>query len=308
MPIVAPRQMVWEESARERLASLEEGKYGSDPNSRGGLPAQNVATEEGRKGGAIAAQSITAFFPAYNDAVTIGGLVSYTDAVLSRVSGDYEIIVINDASEDNTGEVLEALRAQFPRLKVVNHVRNRGYGGALQAGFAHATKELVFYTDGDGQYDPTEILSLLPHIDGADLVNGFKIRRADALYRVVIGRLYHWTAKLLFGLKVRDVDCDFRLVRRSLIERVHLVSMKGSICCEMIKKLQMVGCRIVEVPVHHYPRISGRSQFFRFSKVAASLAMLLRLWSDIVLAPKLQPLRRWLPFTRRVPLDVQRPE
>src|SRR4029079_12876833 len=144
------------------------------------------------------------------------------------------------------------------------------------------------------------------HIEGADLVNGYKIRRADALYRVVIGRLYHWTAKLLFGLKVRDVDCDFRLVRRSLIERVNLVSMKGSICCEMIKKLQMVGCRIIEVPVHHYPRVSGRSEFFKFSKVALSLAMLLRLWSDIVLAPALRPLLARLPFHRRVPMDAPR--
>lgn len=276
-------RMVWEERARERLASLTPGSCWTD-------------------------QSITAFFPAYNDADTIGGLVAYTDEVLSRVTGDYEIIVVNDASGDDTAAVLESIQPRFPRLKVVTHLRNRGYGGALQSGFAHASKELVFYTDGDGQYDPTEILALLPRIEGADLVNGYKIRRADALYRIVIGRLYHWTAKLLFGLKVRDVDCDFRLIRRSLIERIHLVSMKGSICCEMIKKLQMVGCRIVEVPVHHYPRVSGRSQFFTFSKVALSLAMLLRLWSDIVLAPALRPVLRWLPAQRRVRLGVRPPE
>src|SRR5438445_3858225 len=132
------------------------------------------------------------------------------------------MIEVNGASPDATGAELEKAQARFPRLKVVTHLRNRGYGGALQSGFAHATKELIFYTDGDGQYDPTEILSLLPHLDGADLVNGYKIRRADALYRVVIGRMYHWTAKLLFGLKVRDVDCDFRLVRHSLIEQVNL--------------------------------------------------------------------------------------
>jgi glycosyltransferase involved in cell wall biosynthesis len=299
-------KMVWEERAQERLARLEAGD----------------SIEIGRKGGEVSTSpqrlagpesdscrsrsSVTAFFPAYNDAATIAGLVAYTDRVLSRVAVDYEIIVVNDASEDDTAAVLEAITSRYPRLKVVTHVRNRGYGGALRAGFAHAAKDLIFYTDGDGQYDPTEILSLLPHIDGADLVNGYKIRRADAMYRVVIGRLYHWTAKLLFGLKVRDVDCDFRLVRRSLIEQVNLVSMKGSICCEMIKKLQMVGCRIVEVPVHHYPRVSGRSQFFKFSKVVLSLAMLLRLWSDIVLAPTLQPLRRWLP-RRGVQVD-HRPE
>jgi hypothetical protein len=304
----AAKKMAWEERAQERLAAMEEGS----PGTEGGAPVPvGAADDVGRKGGTVSfvtESSITAFFPAYNDAATIGGLVAYTDAVLSRVTPEYEIIVVNDASADDTGEVLEALKARFPRLKVVTHLRNRGYGGALQSGFAHATKELVFYTDGDGQYDPTEILSLLPGIEGSDLVNGYKIRRSDALYRVVIGRLYHWTAKLLFGLKVRDVDCDFRLVRRSLIEQVNLVSMKGSICCEMIKKLQMAGCRIVEVPVHHYPRVAGRSEFFRFSKVALSLAMLLRLWGDIVVAPALQPLWRRLPFQRRVSVDVRPPE
>ena len=274
-------KMLWEDRARALLASPEPDRCRTE-------------------------HSITAFFPAYNDATTIGGLVEFTDAVLARVTPDYEIVVVNDASPDDLANVLAELCDRFPRLKVVTHLRNRGYGGALQSGFAHATKELIFYTDGDGQYDPTEIVSLLPHIDGADLVNGYKIRRADALYRVVIGRLYHWTAKLLFGLKVRDVDCDFRLVRRSLIQRISLVSMKGSICCEMIKKLQMAGCRIVEVPVHHYPRVSGRSQFFQFSKVALSLAMLLRLWGDIVLAPALRPLRARLPFHRRVPVDAPR--
>jgi hypothetical protein len=266
--------MPWEDRARERLTGLEAESCKSN-------------------------QSISVFFPAYNDAATIGGLVSYTDSVLARIATDYEIIVVNDASPDNTAEVLEALRPRFPRLKVVTHLRNRGYGGALRSGFAHATKDLIFYTDGDGQYDPTEIVSLLPQIEGADLVNGFKIRRSDALYRIVIGRMYHWTAKLLFGLQVCDVDCDFRLVRRSMIERVNLVSMKGSICCEMIKKLQMEGCRIVEVPVHHYPRVSGRSQFFTFSRVLLSLMMLLRLWHEIVLTPALRPLRARLPLPLR---------
>src|SRR5437660_7100516 len=167
-------KMTWEDRAQARLASRE--------------PEQS-RTE----------YSITAFFPAYNDAATIGGLVAFTDAVLQRVTADYEIVVVNDASPDDLAGVLEPLCAQFPRLKVVTHLRNRGYGGALQSGFAHATKELIFYTDGDGQYDPTEIVSLLPHLEGADLVNGYKLQRADALYRVVIGRLYHYTAKLLFG-------------------------------------------------------------------------------------------------------------
>jgi hypothetical protein len=300
-------KMLWEDRAQQRLAELEGRRGGSEQSPSAFFPTDNDMGMKGGAAGSGPASSITAFFPAYNDAATIGGLVSYTDAVLSHITDDYEILVINDASPDDTAAVLEAIAPRFPRLKVVNHLRNRGYGGALQSGFAHATKDLIFYTDGDGQYDPTEILSLVPHIAGCDLVNGYKIRRSDAMYRVIIGRLYHWTAKLLFALRVRDVDCDFRLARRSMIEQINLVSMKGSICCEMIKKLQMVGCRIVEVPVHHYPRVSGRSQFFRFSKVALSLLMLLRLWSDIVLMPALRPFR---PRTGGSPVsvDAQRPE
>lgn len=275
-----PLKMAWEDRARERLAGREPERCRTP-------------------------HSITAFFPAYHDAATIGGLVAFTDAVLARVTEDYEILVVNDASPDDMAEVLAALGPRFPRLKVITHARNRGYGGALQSGFAHASKELIFYTDGDGQYDPTEILALLPHLEGADLVNGYKLRRADALYRVIIGRLYHWTARLLFRLPVRDVDCDFRLVRHSLMEPIHLVSMNGSICCELIKKLQRSGCRIVEVPVHHYPRVSGRSQFFQFSKVVRSLGMLLRLWGDLIAAPVLSPLARRLRFQRRVRIDVR---
>ena len=132
-----------------------------------------------------------------------------------ELSDDYEVIVVEDGSPDHTGALLDEMATVYPWLKVVHHPRNRGYGGALRSGFAAASKELVFYTDGDAQYDPREMAQLWERMgDGVDLVNGYKISRSDPLHRIIIGRVYHHVVKRLFGLKVRDVDCDFRLMRR----------------------------------------------------------------------------------------------
>src|SRR5512142_2778271 len=149
--------------------------------------------------------SISAFFPAYNDAGTIPSTVIAADITLRSLTDDYEIIVVNDGSSDHTAEVLEELRRSYPRLKVIHHEKNRGYGGALRTGFASATKELVFYTDGDAQYDPREMARLYAvWSDRVDFVNGYKISRSDPLHRVIIGRIYHWMVKLAFGLRLRD--------------------------------------------------------------------------------------------------------
>src|SRR5687768_11323398 len=136
--------------------------------------------------------SISAFFPAYNDAGTIASMVVTADRTLRAITDDYEVIVVNDCSPDHTSEVLADLQTRYPKLRVVTHARNRGYGGALRSGFENATKELVCYTDGDAQYDPREFRLLYDHLtDDIDMVQGYKIRRGDPYHRVVIGKLYH---------------------------------------------------------------------------------------------------------------------
>lgn len=223
--------------------------------------------------------SISVFFPAYNDGGTIPSMVLTALMALREVADDYEILVINDGSADYTAAVLDELASRYPELRVIHHERNTGYGGALRSGFSHATKELIFYTDGDAQYDPRELERLVAawH-DDVDLVNGYKISRSDPLHRVVIGRLYHWTVKMAFGLRLRDVDCDFRLMRRSIFDRVHLESDSGVICVELMKKVQDAGFRIAEVPVHHYHRAYGKSQFFNFRRVWRTGKQLWGLW------------------------------
>ena len=231
----------------------------------------------------MSVRSLSVFFPAYNDAGTIASLALVAHMAARELTPDYEVIVIDDGSPDHTGAVLDEMARHFPWLKVVHHGSNRGYGGALRSGFEHASKELVFYTDGDAQYDPREIAVLWRALrDDVDFVNGYKIGRSDPLHRVVIGRLYHWFVKLMFGLRMRDVDCDFRLMRRSIFAKVRLTRSSGVICVELMKKVQDGGFRIAEVPVHHYHRSYGRSQFFNFPRVFRTLLDLAKLWVELV--------------------------
>jgi glycosyltransferase involved in cell wall biosynthesis len=227
---------------------------------------------------------LSIFFPAYNDAGTIASLALVAHMTARRITDDHEVIVVDDGSPDHTGELLDELAGHFPWLKVVHHERNRGYGGALRTGFAAASKELVFYTDGDAQYDPRELASLYAAFGpDVDFVNGYKITRHDPLHRVVIGRVYHWFVKIAFGLKLRDVDCDFRLMRRSVFEKVSLTRSSGVICVELMKKVQDHGFRVAQVPVHHFHRSYGKSQFFNFPRVARTLVDLSRLWLELVI-------------------------
>ena len=232
-------------------------------------------------------KSISVFFPAYNDGGTIASMVLSALLTLRELTDDYEVIVVNDGSADYTPEILNELAKKYDNVRIVHHEKNKGYGGALRSGFANATKELVFYTDGDAQYDARELKLLYPAlVDGVDVVNGYKISRSDPWYRAVIGRTYHWIAKIAFGLKLRDVDCDFRLMRRKVFDKVQLESNSGVICVEMMKKIQDAGFVIAEVPVHHYHRVYGRSQFFNFSRTFRVGLDLMRLWVILVLQAK----------------------
>jgi glycosyltransferase involved in cell wall biosynthesis len=241
---------------------------------------------------------LSVFFPAYNDSGTIASMVIRTVKAASELTADFEIIVVDDGSADSTAEIADELARTYPQVRAVHHPKNRDYGAALRTGFHSATKELIFYTDGDAQYDPAELAVLWPKMTpGVDLVNGFKISRADPLHRIVIGRLYHYIVSLLFGLKLRDVDCDFRLMRREIFDRINLEKTSGIICVEMMKKIQDGGFRIVEVPVHHFHRAFGKSEFFNYRRLIRTGRDLTLLWFALVvrrehLRPGVTPLAR----------------
>jgi len=232
--------------------------------------------------------SLTAFFPAYNDQFTIEGIVRTVAVELRKVTGNFEVLVVNDGSKDQTGTILDRLSAELPFLRVIHHERNLGYGAALITGFKNAKKDLIFYTDGDGQYDVRELHNLLALLKpNIDMVNGYKVKRADAWYRIFIGAAYRRTMRWAFRLSIRDVDCDFRLFRRYIFETISLESRSGVICVEMAKKFEQAGFRMAEVPVSHYPRMHGRSEFFRFRHLVFTFKGLLKVWWTLVLSRRL---------------------
>jgi glycosyltransferase involved in cell wall biosynthesis len=241
----------------------------------------------------LLAAGISVFFPAFNDAPSIPALVRNAHRLLDSLTAEFEIIVVNDGSSDPTPQVLQSLHQELgPRLRIVTHPVNLGYGAALRSGFAAARYPWVFYTDGDGQYDVTELLHLLPHAtDGVGLVNGYKLRRHDPAHRIWIGQAYNQFVRRLFGIQIRDVDCDFRLLRRDILPPADLRASGGTICLEIALLAESSRLAIREAPVHHYPRIHGRSQFFRLAPLCRTFHELIRLYLGRIVSPALRNLK-----------------
>jgi glycosyltransferase involved in cell wall biosynthesis len=233
--------------------------------------------------------SISVFFPAYNDAGTIPSMVLTALLTLRRLTDDYEVIVVNDGSQDHTPQLLEELASLYSEVRIIHHPRNTGYGGALRTGIAHSRKELIFYTDGDAQYDVRELEKLLPLMTtDVDMVNGYKISRSDPFYRALLGTLYRLLTRLFFGIRLKDIDCDFRLMRREIFDKICLRSNSGTICVEMIKKIEASGFRIREVPVNHFHRSYGKSQYFTFRRLVKTVVDLSALWYDLFISHSAQ--------------------
>ena len=227
--------------------------------------------------------SVTVVVTAYNHERFV---VEAVDSALAQVypAELVDVVVVNDGSADGSGELLDKLAIERPWLRPIHHERNGGYGAALITGFSNARNDWIFYTDGDAQYDAREAALLVPLATAdVDVVQGYKIGRGDSWYRKVIGRMYHHVVKLLFGLHVRDTDCDFRMFRRQLIVDRPLTSTTGVICVEMMRSFDRAGARFVEVPVHDYFRPYGNSQFFRLPAITRSAVQLLKLWWEMVI-------------------------
>lgn len=233
--------------------------------------------------------SISAFFPAYNDGGTIASMVITAVQTLRELTDDFEVLVVHNGSTDYTPQVLAELQSLYPtEFRLLDYPYPLGYGGALRIGFANATKDLIFYTDGDGQYDPRELKALFQAMSPEiDMVNGYKMQRHDPLHRLIIGGLYQRVVKTMFGLRLRDVDCDFRLMRRSIFDRITLTERSGVICVELMKNIQDAGFKLAEVPVHHHFRAYGGSQFFNLPRIYRSLRGLAALWVRLVLLKRL---------------------
>ena len=205
----------------------------------------------------MAGHSLTIFFPCYNEEDNVQRATEAAIKAAQLVTDDYEVIIVNDGSRDKTGEIADRLAAEDWRVRAIHHPKNRGYGGALQSGYRGATKDAVFYTDGDLQFDLNEITKLWPLLDDYDVVTGYRIKRMDPFIRKL--NSFGWTTltKLLFRLPVRDVNCAFKLFRRQVIADMPLESEGALIDAEVFARAKKAGYRITEVGVHHYPRQYG---------------------------------------------------
>lgn len=235
--------------------------------------------------------SVSACLLCFNDAQTISEMVRRACTGLDELGvreTDGEVVVVDDGSADDSVARLEELARDEPRLRIVKHGVNRGYGGALRSAFGEASGEWVFYTDGDGQYDPRQLAMLGAAVQpGENWIQGYKGTRSDPLVRRVVGSIYGATMRRLFALPVRDVDCDFRLIRADALDRLELTSDSGAICVELVRCLALDGARPVELEVDHFERLHGRSQFFRPRRILYSLRDVAVLWWRLVLRPAL---------------------
>jgi glycosyltransferase involved in cell wall biosynthesis len=224
--------------------------------------------------------SISAVLPALNEEENIRDAVLALDRFLKANFSDYEIIAVDDGSQDRTGEILEGLRKSVPFLRVIRHRRNLGYGTSLREAFSAATKEYIFCTDSDMQFDVYEISILLPFAQDYDIVAGYRRKRRDPPLRIFLSWGYNFLARRVFGLKIRDIDCAFKLFKRSVFDAIEVKSRNFFVSTEIMAKARYQGFTCVEVPVSHYPRLKGQTTV-KPSNIPRTLAEMAKIWKDI---------------------------
>jgi len=216
--------------------------------------------------------SLTIFFPAYYDELNIPKVVEGALRVIGELGIDeYEVIIVEDGSPDRTGEVADALAQQHAHVRVIHHERNMGYGGALRSGFLGATKEYVFYTDGDNQFDLQELKKFVALVPYSDIVSGFRIEKQYSTYRKLTSFVYNLVLRMLFDIHDRDVDCAFKLYPTVLFKRINIESRDAFIDAEIAIKARLLGYRSTEIGVRHLPRLDGISTGARPSVILRTI-------------------------------------
>lgn len=205
--------------------------------------------------------ALSFFFPAHNEAPNIEPFVLEALEALPDLTDEFEIIAVDDGSKDGTAEIADRLAAEHPQLRVVHHVVNRGYGGALRSGFAAARFPLVSFLDGDRQFrvaDLGHLIARMAEEDDPDVVVGYRLKRADPPVRILYARAYRLALRIFYGLKVKDPDCACKLFKRASLEGIRLESQGGFLSGELLVKLLQRDRKIAEVGVPHYPRVAGQ--------------------------------------------------
>ena len=228
-----------------------------------------------------AAVSISVFFPCYNERDNITRTVEQALAVMEKLNADFEVIIVDDGSSDATGQIADEIAGKDSRVKVVHHATNLGYGAALQSGFKAATRKMVFYTDGDGQFDINELPLLLPLMEQYDIVSCYRLNRQDPLIRRINGWCWTKLVCLLFGMKIRDIDCAFKLYKREIFDDFEFFSTGALIDAEILARAIRRGYRVTQRGVHHYPRKAGTQTGADLQVIFRAFKELFRLYTQL---------------------------
>jgi glycosyltransferase involved in cell wall biosynthesis len=219
-------------------------------------------------------RSLSIFFPCYNEQANVERVTLAALGTFRRICDDFEVIIVNDGSKDATGEIADRLARDHCEVKAVHNYPNRGYGGALQRGFREASKDFIFYTDGDGQFDFDEIDKLIPMLDQFDIVSAYRLDRRDSAMRKINAWCWGRLVDLIFHLNLRDVDCAFKIYPRRFIEEIEMKSTGALIDTEMLARARRLGYTIGQIGVHHYPRTAGK-------QTGANLRVILRAFREL---------------------------
>lgn len=230
-------------------------------------------------------KNLSVFFPAYNEGENIGRTVLLAKQVLEKAAANWEITVINDGSKDATGKKAREFGKGDKRIKVINHETNKGYGAALKSGFYNAKYDWIVYSDSDGQFDFSEVAKFIEKTDCADLIIGYRIDRKDSWYRKFLAKGWGTLVFVFFGLRLKDVDCGFKMVKKEVIEKIPRLESErgGMINAELAIKAKEAGFRIGQVGVTHYPRRAGRATGSQIKVIIKSFLDLARLWVKLKL-------------------------
>ena len=225
--------------------------------------------------------SLTITFPCYNEQDNVEPVTRAALAAGRELADDLEVLIVNDGSRDDTGAIADRLAAEIDEVRVVHNRPNRGYGGALARGFVEATKNWIFYTDGDGQFKFDQLAEILPLLEDHDIVSCYRIDRQDPLIRKLNAFAWSRLVNLLFGIGLRDIDCAYKIYPRTFIERIEIKSTGALVDTEMLAKARYAECRIAQHGVHHYPRTAGEQTGAKLAVIFRAFRELLRLRREI---------------------------
>jgi glycosyltransferase involved in cell wall biosynthesis len=268
-------------SPANRIDSNQEVVVSAEPEPTVSELKTSLFSKRHREPAHPAPVSISVFFPCYNEQDNVASTVEKALAVLKKLNADFEVIIINDGSSDATGQIADEITRTNSRVKVVHHHTNLGYGAALKSGFRAATKKLVFYTDGDGQFDINEMPPLLPLMEQYDIVSCYRLNRQDSSIRKINAWCWTKLVCLLFDIKIRDIDCAFKLYKREIFDNIKLLSDGALIDAEILARAIHKGYCFTQKGVHHYPRTAGTQTGANLRVILRAFKELFKLYSQI---------------------------